>query len=204
MSVAEKRTAQKFTFKEYLELEQQAEHKSEFWDGLIVAMAGGRPNHNKITNSIGSAIDFELDKKNKDCSVYSSDQMVFIPVFNRGVYPDCMVICGEEELHEESEVVITNPQLIIEVLSESTKEYDVSTKFEGYRSIPSFKEYVLVWQTIPKVQSWYKEAEDLWRISSAFGLDESISLYSIGCEVALRDIYKRVKDLEDQDLPNAY
>ena len=204
MGAAKKLDEQQYTFEEYLKLEEKAEFKSEFWNGTIVAMAGGKPNHNKISNSIGTAIDIELDKNDKDCTVYNSDQKVFIPDFNRGSYPDCMVICGEEELHEKSKVVVTNPCLIIEVLSESTKEYDSNAKFEGYRSIPSFKEYVLVWQTIPKVQSWYKEDDDLWRISSVFGLDKTIQLYSIDCEIALKDIYKRVKDLKDKDNPNAF
>ena len=204
MNAAKKLVEQRYTFKEYLELEEQAAYKSEFWDGLIVAMAGGLPNHNKIANSIGTAIDNELDKKNKNCTVYNSDQKVFIPAFNRGVYPDCMVICGEEELHKDSKAVIINPSLIIEVLSESSKQYDSNEKFEGYRSIPSFKEYVLIWQTIPKVQAWYKEAPDLWRISSAFGLDKNIQLYSIDCEIALSDIYKRVKDLGDGSDTFAY
>lgn len=204
MSAAKKLSEQQYTFKEYLELEKKATYKSEFWDGIIVAMAGGTPDHNKIANSIGTAIDIELDKKNKNCTVYNSDQKVFIPDFNRGVYPDCMALCGDEEIHDSGNTVIINPSLIIEVLSESSKEYDSNGKFEGYRSIPSFKEYVLVWQTIPKVQSWYKEDNDLWRISSAFGLDKIIKLYSIDCEIALKDIYKRVKNLDDKDDPNAY
>ncbi len=204
MSVAKNLVDQQYTFKEYLDLEENAEYKSEYWNGTIVAIAGGTPNHNKVSNSIGTAIDIEIDKKNKNCTVYSSDQKVFIPDFNRGVYPDCMVLCGEEETHEESEAVIINPSLIIEVLSKSTKEFDSNEKFEGYRSIPSFKEYVLVWQTIPKVQSWYKETNGLWRISSVFGLDKSIKLYSIDCELALKDIYKRIKDLGVKDSPKAY
>jgi len=197
-------TEQLYTFEEYLALEEQADYKSEFWDGLIVAMAGGRPTHGKIANNVGIAINNELDKKNGDCSTYNSDVKIFIPDFNRGVYPNCMVICGDEEFHKNSKAVVTNSCLIIEVLSESTKEYDNSGKFEGYRSVPSFKEYVLVWQTIPKVQSWYKEADNLWRISSAFGLDKTILLYSIGCEIALKDIYKRVKDLGDRDDAKAF
>lgn len=204
MSVAKNLVDQQYTFKEYLDLEENAEYKSEYWNGTIVAIAGGTPNHNKVSNSIGTAIDIEIDKKNKNCTVYSSDQKVFIPDFNRGVYPDCMVLCGEEETHEESEAVIINPSLIIEVLSKSTKEFDSNEKFEGYRSIPSFKEYVLVWQTIPKVQSWYKETNGLWRISSVFGLVKSIKLYSIDCELALKDIYKRIKDLGVKDSPKAY
>ncbi len=204
MSAAKKFSTQEYTFQEYLALEENAEYKSEFWDGTIIAMAGGTPPHNKISNSIGTAIDNELDKKNKNCTVYNSDQKIYIPDFNRGVYPDCTVLCGEEELFENSKTVIINPSLIIEVLSESTKEYDSNGKFEGYRSVPSFKEYVLVWQTIPKVQSWYKEADNLWRISSAFGLDKTIQLYSIDCEIALKDIYKRVKELGERDDPKAY
>lgn len=201
---AEKIKEQAYTFKEYLQLEAESASKNEFWDGIIVSMAGGSPTHGKIANSIGTAIDNELIKKKKDCSAYNSDVKVFIPDFNRGVYPDCMVICGKEELHEESKAVVKNPCLIIEVLSESTKEYDSSSKFEGYRSLPSFKEYVLVWQTIPKVQTWYREAEDLWRISSAFGLDKTIQLHSIDCEIALKDIYRRVEALGDKDDPKAY
>ncbi|MEM1120685.1 MAG: Uma2 family endonuclease, partial [Bacteroidota bacterium] len=143
MGAARKLSERQYTFQEYLALEEKADFKSEFWNGTIVAMAGAAPNHNKIANSIGTAIDIELDRKNKNCTVYNSDQKVFIPNFNRGVYPDCMALCGEEELHPKSKVTIVNPSLIIEVLSESTKEYDSNGKFEGYRSIPSFKEYVL-------------------------------------------------------------
>ena len=144
MGVLEKTEEKRYTFAEYEALEEKAEYKSEFWDGVIVAMAGGQPNHNKIANSIGTAIDNELEKKGKDCSVYNVDQKIYIPHFNRGSYPDCTVICGDEELLENSKATIVNPSLIIEVLSSSTKEYDTHAKFEGYRSIPSFKEYVLI------------------------------------------------------------
>ncbi len=95
MGAAQKLNEQRYTFEEYLALEEKAEFKSEFWDG-IVSMAGGKPAHSKISNSLGTAID-QIDKKNKDCSVYNSDLKVYIPDFNRGSYPDCMVICGEEK-----------------------------------------------------------------------------------------------------------
>ena len=195
---------QKYTFEEYLELEEKAEYRSEFWNGEIKLKKDEVPTHSKISARIGTVISNDLNRENKDCSIYSSSLKVFIPYFNSVSYPDGMVICNDEELHEKSNAVVTNPCLIIEVLSESTKEYDSNAKFEGYRSIPSFKEYVLVWQTIPKVQSWYKEDEDLWRISSVFGLDKTIQLYSIDCEIALKDIYKRVKELGTEDNPKAF
>ena len=84
------------------------------------------------------------------------------------------------------------------------KQYDSTDKFEAHRSISSFKEYVLVWQTIPKVQSWYKEEDQLWRISSAFGLDKSLPLYSLGIELSLAAIYKRVENLGQREVPNAW
>ena len=204
MGAAKNLQEQQYTLEEYLQLEKKSEFKNEFWDGRIVGMAGGTPTHGKIANNVGTAINNELDKSNRNCAAYNSDVKVFIADFNRSVYPDCMVICGEEEFHAKSKAIVTNPCLIIEVLSESTKAYDSSGKFECYRSIPVFKEYVLVWQTIPKVQSWYKEADNLWRISSAFGLDKTIPLYSIGGDIALKDIYKRVKVLGVKDDPNAF
>ena len=204
MGAAEKKEEKLYSFEEYEQLEELANYKSEFWDGLIVSMAGGQPNHNKIAASIGRAIDNELIKKGKNCSVYNSDQKIYISKFNRGAYPDCTVICGEEKFHKNSKSTLINPSLIIEVLSESTKAYDKGDKFEGYRSLPSFKEYLLIWQTIPKVQSWYKEADDLWRISSAFGLDKTIHLYSIDCTITLKDIYRRVGGLGNKELPDAY
>jgi Uma2 family endonuclease len=128
-----------YSLAEYLKLEEEANSKHEYWNGTILAMAGGTPSHNKIANSIGTAIDIELDKMNKDCSVYNSDQKVYISAFNRCVYPDCMLICGEEELHENSTSIIVNPSLIIEVLSETSKEYDSNSKFEGIEVSPPLK-----------------------------------------------------------------
>jgi len=124
----------KYTFEEYLALEKSAIFRSEFWDGEIKRKIDEVPTHSKISASVGTIINNELDKKNKDCSVYSCNLKVYIPDFNRSSYPDCMTICGEVELHEKSNAVVTNPCLIIEVLSESTKEYDSNAKFEGYRS----------------------------------------------------------------------
>ncbi|HKK79736.1 MAG TPA: Uma2 family endonuclease [Phaeodactylibacter sp.] len=204
MSAIEQLDSPKKSLQAYLKEEAQSDYKHEFWDGQVVAMAGGTPAHNKIANSVGTAIDIALDKAGKDCAVYSSDQQVYIPAYNRCVYPDCTVLCGAEELDEKNKTMLLNPLLLIEVLSESTKQYDSTDKFEAYRSIPSFKEYVLVWQTLPKVQSWYKEEDQLWRISSAFGLDKSLPLYSLGIELSLAAVYKRVESLGQRETPNAW
>lgn len=187
-----------YTIQEYLELEAVAEEKSEYHNGLIITMAGGTKSHNKLCNSIGTVLDNAIDAKGKDCVVFNADMKVKIEKYNRFLYPDASVICDDEaEESDDSETILTNPILIIEVLSKSSNNYDRGKKFEYYRSIPSFKEYMIIYQTIPKVQTWYKEAEDLWRIGNYEGLETMVKLHSIGVEIAMRDIYKRIKDFPE-------
>ena len=120
---------------------------------------------------------------------------VWIPKCKRGLFPDASVVCGQPKYTTEWQTVLENPMLIIEVLSESTKTKDKGEKFECYRSLESFKEYVLVYQTIPRVETWYKEAADLWRISSAHGLDKSIYLHSSDLTISLKDVYTNINNL---------
>ena len=196
-----------YTFEEYLAFEENASERHEYHNGQIFAMAGGTGDHSLIAGSINTALDNAIDREGKHCVVFNSDMKVRVEKYNKGVYPDLTAVCGDIEYFNEKRTVLQNPILFIEVLSESTKEYDKSEKFEMYRSIPSFQEYMVVYQSIPRVQTWYKETDELWRISSAQGLDQSIQLYSIGCSLALADIYKRVlKNLKDipEDLSLAY
>lgn len=195
-----------YTLEEYLAIEEVAEQRHEYHNGTIIAMAGSTGNHSLIANSTRRAVDNAIDKANKDCFVFDSDMKTLIEKYNKSVYPDASVVCGDIEYTNENETVLTNPILLIEVLSKSTKKYDKGEKFEMYRSIPSFKEYMIVYQTVPKVQTWYKEDHDLWRIGNAEGIDKSIKLHSIGITVALKDIYKRVKDLKEvpQDLSEVW
>jgi Uma2 family endonuclease len=198
MGIPKKEDKKYYTFEEYLELEALAEGKSEYHGGSVVAMAGGSRNHSLIATNTSTAFNNALDKANKDCMVYSSDVLVKIEQFNKGLYPDITVACEKDET--ENLNILTNPILLIEVLSKSTKDYDKAAKFEYYRSIPSFKEYVIVYQTCPKIQTWYKEAENLWRIGNFEGLETVVKLHSIGIEIALKDVYKRIKEFsKDED-----
>jgi|AntRauTorckE5430_2_1112549.scaffolds.fasta_scaffold22092_2 Uma2 family endonuclease len=188
-----------YTLDEYLAFEELAEEKYEYHAGRLFAMAGGTGNHGLISNSIGTALDIAIDKKGKNCSVFSSDVKVRIERFDKAIYPDASVICGTPEYTNKNQTLLVNPILLIEVLSKSTKDYDIGKKFEMYRSIPSFKEYMIVYQTVAKVQTWYKEAENLWRIANVQGLENEIYLHSIDCTIALKDIYKRIQDLQEID-----
>lgn len=181
-----------YTVEEYLELETLTEEKFEYHNGRIVNMAGGTRKHNILCNSIGTVIDNAIDENGKKCTVFNSDMKVKIEKHNKFLYPDASVICNDTDEVEDNSAILTNPILLIEVLSKSSKDYDRGAKFEYYRSIPSFQEYMIVYQTTPKVQTWYKEAEDLWRIGNTEDLDGTITLHFIGITIALKNIYKRI------------
>lgn len=184
----------KFTFEENLKLEEKADFKSEFVDGEIVSMAGDFPRHGQISNNMVTALNNALRKKNSTCIVQGSDLKVYFEKFNRASYPDVMVICGDYEIHKNRKDIITNPILVIEVLSKSTENYDRGKKFQLYRSLPSLKEYVLIDQREPKVEAWYKMEENVWKISNAIKIEDSIPLFSIDCEIALSDIYYLIEN----------
>ena len=132
------------TFEEYLVRESESEYRSEYHDGKIVAMAGGTSRHSAIAQNSRTAISNALRAKNKKCIVYDSDFKVRLESVNKGVYPDASVICDKPEYYNNRQDVYTNPLLIVEVLSKSTRNYDKGDKFTYYRTLPSFKEYVLI------------------------------------------------------------
>jgi Uma2 family endonuclease len=182
-----------YTFEEYLELTEVAEEKYEYHDGDLIEMIDRTGNHSIVTTNISAEINLKTRKTK--CVAFNSDMNVWIPKCKRGLFPDASVVCGQPKYTTERQTVLENPMLIIEVLSESTKTKDKGEKFECYRSLESFKEYVLVYQTIPRVETWYKEAADLWRISSAHGLDKSIYLHSLDLTISLKDVYTNINNL---------
>ena len=120
---------------EYLELETAAEYKSEYRDGLIIPMAGGTPNHNQIAVNLSAALNFAL--KGQPYRVFTSDVRLWIPQARLYTYPDVMVVSGQLQFAESRRDTITNPLIIVEVLSESTAKYDRGEKFRIYRTIPT-------------------------------------------------------------------
>lgn len=199
-------TKEYYTFEEYLVFEETAAKRYEYHNGEIIEMAGGTGNHSNIANRTATALNNAIDEAGKNCIVFNSDLKVRIEKYNKAIYPDLSAICGEVEYFNESETVLSNPILLIEVLSKSSKDYDRGGKFELYRSIPSFQEYMIIYQSIPKVQTWYKESEELWRLGNAEGLNQSIILHSIGCTIKLANIYKGVRNLKNipRDINTVY
>ncbi len=181
---------QYYTKEEYLEMEAEAPYKSEYYGGEIFAMAGGTPAHSILCfNMIG-----ELREaiRKKDCTGFESNMKLDIPAADAFVYPDIMVVCGEIQLAENTADIITNPLLIVEVLSPGTESFDRGKKFEYYRSIPSLKEYVLVSQEKQIIEVYFRQDRGDWLYTVAEGPDKTVLLNSIEYEIALKDIYHKV------------
>jgi Uma2 family endonuclease len=161
----------------------------------MVAMAGGAFNHSMIGGNIVSSLKQIL--KGSGCLTLNSDLKVYIEKFEYGVFPDAMVICEKPKIYPNRNDMVVNPSLVIEVLSPSTESYDRGEKFLRYRSLPSFKEYLLISSDKHLVESFYKESPNYWQMRTATGLDAEIHLFSIDKTITLKDIYENVKDVRD-------
>lgn len=186
-----------YTYEDYLALEKQSDGKYEFHDGFIVAMAGGSPEHGQIGMNFCRAIGNELEKKGKACITYSSDVKIRIEASHRTYYPDASVVCEKPEKSQHDPLAITNPVLILEVLSESTAAFDRGSKFSHYRTLPSLKEYVLISQTEAMVDTYYRTDDGTWEIRTIIGREEMVQLKSLDCEIRMADIYRLVPGIEE-------
>jgi Uma2 family endonuclease len=184
------------TPEEYLALEEAAESKSEYRDGEIVPMTGGTTNHNRIILSF--CIYLGLALRGTSYEVFTGDVRLWIPRSRTYTYPDVMVIQGEPVYHENRQDTITNPVLIVEVLSKSTKNYDRGDKFEFYRSIPEFREYITIDQYRFKVEHFAKTSEGKWVLTEYDSADSVLALSSLDFQITLRDIYERVNFEESE------
>ncbi len=179
-----------YTTAEYLELEETAEYKSEYRDGEIVPMTGGSANHNRIAVNLCRKLPFSI--KDRHYEIFVNDMRVSIPRYRRYVYPDTIVIEGAALYEDKAATIITNPLLIIEVLSKSTKNYDQGDKFDYYRSLPSFKEYILIDQYQYYVEQFVKQVDGRWVLTEYESVTDILSLSSLDFQINLSDIYNRI------------
>ena len=174
----------------YRNLETSAETKHEYHDGEIIEMTGGSINHNSIL--INLIVLLKLALRGTNYRLQSSDLRLWIPQYNRGLYPDLMIIAGEPLLSDNRNDEILNPCLIIEVLSPSTSGYDRGDKFRYYRSIPQLNQYLLVSQEEILIESYSKTSENNWLLQEYTPARGIISLDSLGISLNLVDIYEGV------------
>ena len=179
------------TAADYLVLERQAETKSEYLNGCIYAMSGASRSHNRITVNLTSALHAQL--KRKPCEPFSGDMRVKVSPTGLYTYPDLVVVCGKEQFEDTHLDTLLNPTLIIEVLSDSTEAYDRGRKFEHYRHLDSLIEYVLIAQHRPHVESYRRQPDHQWLLTECHGLEGTLRLQSIDCDLALAEVYDKVE-----------
>jgi Uma2 family endonuclease len=176
---------------DYFALLTEAEDaKYEFINGEIVMMVGASPNHQAITSDLNGL--FYNATRGKPCRYFDSDTPVKVPAGNY-YYPDITVVCGKPEYVEDAPIgILTNPALIIEVLSESTASKDRTTKFDSYRTLSTLRDYLLVWQDEPRIEMFTRGDNDTWILSGVTGLASSLALPSLDMTLALSEVYQRV------------
>ncbi|MEQ1621723.1 MAG: Uma2 family endonuclease [Methylococcales bacterium] len=187
-----------YTAEEYLTLERKATIKSEFHDGQIYAMTGASRKHNLITVNIARELSQQL--KQRPCEAYINDMRVKAAKARSYHYPDIAVVCGTTQFEDDYVDTLLNPTVLIEVLSPSTEAYDRGGKFAHYRKIASLREYLLVSQDEALIEH-YERQGDVWVLIEAEGLAASVSLDSINCILRLSEVYDKVLDNKDAELP---
>jgi Uma2 family endonuclease len=175
---------------EYLQLEEQAEYKSEYRDGEIIPMTGGTTNHNEILGNVYANLKISLQKQNY--RVYMADVRLWIPRYRLYTYPDVMLIKEEPIYADQGTTTVTNPVMITEILSPSTQNYDQGDKFTYYRSIPEMKEYILISQQQYHVMQYIKTESGKWLLSEYETEDAAIQLGSVDLALNLTQIYTGV------------
>jgi Uma2 family endonuclease len=180
-----------FSLAEYFVQEEQAEQRSEFYEGEIFAMAGGTPNHNRLTGNVYTALRSAL--RGKSCEPFMADVRLLIKRRQLYTYPDVMVICGSLQYAPGRNDTVTNPALIVEVLSPSTEAYDRGKKFEFYRTIDSLQEYILVDQGRMYVERHRPLGLGRWEMTAFEASDDVLALASVGIELTLANIYEGVE-----------
>lgn len=178
------------TPEEYLVRERAAEHRSEYWDGEIIARADAAEPHVLIAGNI--QVSLHTASRGRECRTFTSALRVQFDDGRKSVYPDVTVACGERRFLDEERDVLLNPTLVVEVLSPSTERHDRGKKKDGYRLIPSLREYLFVVQKEPRVELYRREADESWSCTVYQRMEDEVRLESLGCTLPMAEIYQDV------------
>lgn len=185
-----------YTKEEYFALLEDSLHKYEYLDGQLRMMAGGTRSHADIIDNTFVA----LRTADHGCKVMSGETAISINTDNRYYFPDISAVCKKESIYETGGGIarITNPALIVEVISKGTGDYDRGEKFVSYQQLPSFREYILIDSRKCSILTYYRETNGLWRIGNYYRLDQMLPVYTLDVEISLASIYAGI-DLPEVD-----
>jgi Uma2 family endonuclease len=180
------------SFEDWLAIERAAtDQRSEFVAGEVFAMTGATERHNLIVANVVAGLHAQL--KGKPCRVYPSDLKVRIETHDVATYPDAMVICGERAFYDDRRDIVTNPILIVEVLSDSSEAYDRGDKFRHYRALPSLQVYLLLAQDRMQAELFVRQPDGSWNLTAFADAGDRIPLAAIDAELALGEVYDKVE-----------
>jgi Uma2 family endonuclease len=180
----------KLTLEEYFELDNTVEGRFEYFDGEVFEMSGGSPQHSQLISKATWLLGGQLYPK--QCLLFSADVRLKVPALPPYRYADLSVLRGAPAYEEIGGLqCLVNPVLIVEVLSDSTEAFDRDGKFRGYKSIPSFLEYLLIAQKEKRVTKYLKQAERFW-LQSEYGAGEVVPIESLGCELDVDALYQGI------------
>lgn len=180
-----------YTIKEYLEMENAALEKHEYYKGEIFAMSGASGRHNVISSNLIISLGTSL--KGESCQPYGSDMRIHIPENSLFTYPDISIICGDVVSTNEDENTAIEPTVIIEILSPSTRNYDRGEKFMLYRAIPALKNYILVDSESIHVEHFAINKEGLWQLKEHNKIYEEIFIETLNVKLPMKEVYERSK-----------
>jgi Uma2 family endonuclease len=181
-----------YTLAAYLQKEERSKDRHEYFNGIIKKRTMAKGPHNIVVANVTTAIHNALDAMRSDYTVFGSQQLVYFPELNYCVYPDVLVVAETPRYWDKNEVLLINPLLIVEVLSRSTRTYDRNDKFQEYKTLPSFREYVLIDPTKCHIETSFREEPDLWRDKTYKNMEDVIYLKSLDCTINIHSIYKKI------------
>lgn len=174
----------------YLAMEREATGKHELWEGEVFATAGASLAHNILVGNLARVVGNLLVEG--PCVVLPSDMKVYVPLTEGYVYPDLSIVCGTPEFVGDSQDVIANPSVIVDVLSDSTERFDRGEKFAGYRSLPSLHTYLLVSQNRVRIEHYERQGDGGWLLRQ-HGAGEALGLSCAAGKIAVDDVYRKVE-----------
>ena len=178
------------TEEEYLAFDRASDVKHEFFDGHVYAMAGASIAHGRIVNN--TTVSLSVQFGDGPCEAITNDLRVRVAATRLNTFPDIVVLCHEPQITDDRKDTVTNPTLIIEVLSSSTEAHDRGEKWLHYQQIASLREYVLIAQAAPVIEQVVRQDDGTWRYMATIGLDSAVTFASIDCTLPLAEVYRRV------------
>lgn len=193
ISIEPKRKNKTYTLVEYLQKEAKSIHKHEFINGKIIKMPYAKGPHNLITVNVIIELSLRLRALEKKYLIFPSDQKIYFPSLDEGVYADALAVCEKPLYWDDQQLLLINPIIVVEVLSRSTQRYDRTGKFDKYKTLESLREYVLIRQDQHYAEVWYREKPGFWHETIVTDINSEIPLQSVGISLPMKSLYQNVE-----------